>query len=436
MMARLGLRLRLRNAAMWRHGHAHAPMIRPISSSTAPSSKRNPTVIIITGISTALAFACVGGFAFSTFRRETSLSLLGGSSSSADQLLAPTSHLFPRVEYYNSLDNEQTDVDKLPMEEAQLTAAPSVPPVITRKHPVLLKVPLRTTTRLSQVTNQYKYEEWTFNGTAPGPFIRARVGDVVELSLTNNDTTGNPHNIDSHAFAGPGGGSALTTAEENETKTGRFKLLCPGLYIYHCAAAPVPVHIANGMHGLMYVQPEEQDLPPVDREYYVMQSEIYHEAPDLDDDGRPLDVVDFSYPRGLREDPNAIVFNGRESALTRDAPLKAKVGETVRIFFGNAGPNLTSAFHVIGTHFLNCYRDGDVTSPPARFVGTTSVPPGGTTIVDMKMVVPGSYTIVDHAIFRLDKGAVGFINVSGPQRPDVYVGNLPPQPCVGCKLHA
>lgn len=322
------------------------------------------------------------------------------------------------------------------MEVAQLTTAPHVPPVITRKHPVLLRVPLQTITSLTQVTNQYKYEEWTFNGTTPGPFIRARVGDVVELSLTNCDITGNPHNIDSHAFTGPGGGAALTTAEENETKTGRFKLLCPGLYIYHCAAAPVPVHIANGMFGLMYVQPADEDLPPVDREYYVMQSEIYHEPPELDDDGRPLNVVEFSYPRGLREEPNAIVFNGRESALTRDAPLKATVGETIRIFFGNAGPNLTSSFHVIGSHFLNCYRDGDVVSPPARFVGTTSVPPGGTSIVDLKMVVPGSYTIVDHAIFRLDKGAVGFINVSGPQRPDIYVGNLPPQPCVGCKLHA
>jgi copper-containing nitrite reductase len=346
-----------------------------------------------------------------------------------------TEHLPPKVEFFKSLDTEQIDAETLPVEEAKLTAAPYVPPPITRKHPVLLKVPLETITAIAQVTNQYKYEEWTFNGTTPGPFIRARVGDVVELSLTNCDSTGNPHNIDSHAFTGPGGGAALTTAEENETKTGRFRLLCPGLYIYHCAAAPVPVHIANGMFGLMYVQPEE-DLPRVDREYCVVQSEIYHEPPEMGDDGRPVSIVEFSYPNGLREEPNSIVFNGREAALTRDAPLKAKVGETIRIFFGNAGPNLTSAFHVIGTHFLNCYRDGDVVSPPARFVGTTSVPPGGTSIVDLKMVVPGSYTIVDHAIFRLDKGAVGFINVSGPQRPDVYVGNLPPQPCIGCKLHA
>lgn len=339
------------------------------------------------------------------------------------------------IGFYAALDREYLDADSLPVEEAVLTAAPAVPPPIARDYPVLLKVPLETVTSLKQVTNMYKYEEWTFNGTTPGPFIRARVGDVVELALTNHDETGNPHNIDSHAFTGPGGGAAITTAEENETRTGRFKLLCPGLYIYHCAAAPVPVHIANGMFGLMYVEPAE-GLPPVDREYYVMQSEIYHEPPEVDDDGRPSSTVEFSYPNGLREEPNSIVFNGSESALTRDSPLKAVVGETVRIFFGNAGPNLTSAFHIIGSHFLNVYRDGDVINPPGRNVGTVSVPPGGATIVDLKMAVPGSYTIVDHAIFRLDKGAVGFLNVSGPARPDIYVGSQAPEPCIGCKLHA
>lgn len=340
------------------------------------------------------------------------------------------------VGFYAALDDENIDANKLVVEEAVLTSAPEVPPPIKRDYPVLLKIPLETITSLKQVTNMYKYEEWTFNGTTPGPFIRARVGDVVELALTNRDETGNPHNIDSHAFTGPGGGAAITTAEENETKAGRFKLLCPGLYVYHCAAAPVPVHIANGMFGLMYVEPEE-GLPPVDREFYVMQSEIYHEPPEIDDDtGRPSSVVEFSYPNGLREEPNAIVFNGSESALTRDHPLKANVGETVRIFFGNAGPNLTSAFHVIGSHFLNVYRDGDVVSPPGRNVGTISVPPGGASIVDLKMVVPGTYTLVDHAIFRLDKGAVGFLNVSGGQRADIYDGSQPPAPCIGCKLHA
>lgn len=327
------------------------------------------------------------------------------------------------------------DANKLPREEAVLTTAPNVPPPITRDHPVLLQVPLVTSTKVERLNSQHKYEKWNFNGSVPGPFIRARVGDVVELSLTNRDETGNPHNIDCHAFLGPGGGSALTTAEEGQTKTARFRLQYPGLYLYHCAAAPVPVHIANGMYGLMYVQPAEGNLPKVDREYYVMQSEFYHEPPEVEEDGRPSEVVEFSYPNALREEPNLVVFNGHENALKTDKPLKAKVGESVRIFFGNAGPNLTSSFHVIGSVFKNVYRDGDVLSPPSQWVQTLSVPAGGSTIVDMEMFVPGTYTLVDHAIFRLEKGAVGYLNVSGAPRPDLYGSSEPPEPCVGCKLH-
>ncbi|RFN47060.1 copper-containing nitrite reductase [Fusarium flagelliforme] len=338
------------------------------------------------------------------------------------------------VEFDSAGDGFQ-DISSRPKEVAVLTSAPNVPPSITRKHPVLLQVELATETKLAQLTSQYKYEQWTFNGTVPGPFIRARVGDVVELTLTNKDPTGNPHNIDCHAFTGPGGGAAVTTVEENESKTARFKLLYPGLYFYHCAAAPVPVHIANGMYGLMYVQPEE-DLPSVDKEYYVMQSEFYHEPPEIDDDGRRSDTVEFSYPNGLREEPNVIVFNGSESALTRDKPLKANVGDSVRIFFGNAGPNLTSAFHVIGSHFKKVYRDGDVISPPGRAIQTITVPPGSASIVDLKMLVPGTYSLIDHAMFRLDKGAVGFLNVSGKPEPNVYESEQPPKPCVGRKLHA
>lgn len=341
----------------------------------------------------------------------------------------------PLGSYEISEEEEPLAISKLPKEEAILTSAPNVPPPITRDHPVLLQVPLTTSTKLSQLTSAYKYEKWTFDGMVPGPFIRARVGDVVELTLTNKDETGNPHNIDCHAFTGPGGGSALTTAEENETKTGKFKLLYPGLYLYHCAAAPVPVHIANGMYGLMYVQPMERDLPPVDKEYYVMQSEFYHEPPEVLENGRRSTAVEFSYPNMLREEPDAVVFNGSESALTRDHPLKAQTNETVRIFFGNAGPNLTSSFHVIGSHLKNVYRDGGVVDPPASLLQTVSVPPGSSTIVDLKMLVPGTYTLVDHAISRLDKGAVGYLNVSGKARPDIYESAEPPAPCVGCKLH-
>ncbi len=339
------------------------------------------------------------------------------------------------ADVYAKLEHESLELARLPVEEAVLTSAPNVPPSITRDYPVVLKVDLTTTIKKAQLTGAYKYEQWTFNDQVPGPFIRARVGDIMEVTFTNKDESGMPHNIDCHAVLGPGGGSAVTTTEENQTKTARFKLLCPGLFVYHCAAAPVPVHIANGMFGLMYVQPAEHDLPAVDKEYYVMQSEWYHEPPEVDDNGRKSNQVEFSYPNALREEPEAVVFNGRESALTRDKPLKANVNDTVRIFFGNAGPNLTSAFHVIGGNFRRAYRDGDVVSPPAQFVSTLSVPPGGATIVDMHMLVPGTMTLVDHAIFRLDKGGVGYLNVAGKPRPDIYQSVQPPAPCVGCKLH-
>ncbi|OGM39564.1 flavohemoprotein [Aspergillus bombycis] len=260
----------------------------------------------------------------------------------------------------------------------------------------LYHVDLTTVSKLEQLTNQYKYEKWTFNNSVPGPFIRARVGDVVNLRITNHDESGMPHNIDCHAFVGPGGGSALTTVNEGETKTARFKLQNPGLFIYHCAVGPVGVHIANGMYGLMYVQPEH-DLPAVDKEYYVMQSEFYHEPPEADDDGQISSTVEFSWPHALREAADVVVFNGSEEALT-EKPLKATLDETVRIFFGNGGPNLTSSFHVIGTCFKNVYRDSDVLSPPAQCVQTVTVPPGGSTIVDMKMVVPGTHKLTPQQI--------------------------------------
>ncbi|KAG7423098.1 Copper-containing nitrite reductase [Fusarium oxysporum f. sp. raphani] len=325
---------------------------------------------------------------------------------------------------FESAGDEITEISSLPREVAVLTSAPNVPPPITRKHPVLLQVALATETKLAQLTSQYKYEQWTFNGTVPGPFIRARVGDVVELTLTNKDPAGNPHNIDCHAFTGPGGGAAVTTVEENESKTARFKLLYPGLYFYHCAAAPVPVHIANGMYGLMYVQPEE-DLPPVDKEYYVMQSEFYHEPPEIDDDGRRSDTVEFSYPNGLREEPNIITFNGSESALTRDKPLKANVGDSVRIFFGNAGPNLTSAFHVIGSHFKKVYRDGDVISPPGRAIQTITVPPGSASIVDLKIFgLPFQQACCKHLETNFKRSRVYIIASASLSKNTSYVDQL------------
>ncbi len=299
--------------------------------------------------------------------------------------------------------------------KAKLTFAPKVPPPIHRDHPVILQVHL-TTSRVTLPVgdHDYAYTYWTFNGHTPGPFIRARVGDVLELTLTNADATGMPHDIDLHAVTGPGGGSAATIVVPGHPKTVRFRLLYPGLFVYHCAVPPVATHIANGMYGLILVEPKG-GLPHVDHEFYVMQSELYAGDP------KPgSKVLPFDHAAGLAERPRYVVFDGKVGALTGAGALHAKTGETVRIFFGDIGPNLISSFHVIGEHFDHVYREGDLVSPPAHDLQTTLVPAGGATVVDFGLTVPGTYKLVDHAIFRVEQGALGQLVVKGDPRPDIY----------------
>ena len=263
------------------------------------------------------------------------------------------------------------------------------------------------------------YDAWTFGGAVPGPFIRARVGDTLELRITNSDALGMPHNLDVHAVTGPGGGGAVTMVAPGQEHMAWFKLLYPGLFVYHCGAAPVMDHIANGMYGLLLVEPEG-GLPAVDREYYVMQSEFYTTPPD------PTTMLaTYSHDAGRREDPSYIVFNGSALSLLGDGALVAHAGETVRIFFGNAGPNKVASFHIVGSVMERVYRESDLVSPPARDVQTTLVPPGGAAVVDLSLPVPGTYTLLDHAIFRTEKGATGLLKVNGLFRPDIFAGDQP-----------
>lgn len=319
----------------------------------------------------------------------------------------------------------------LPRKEAKLTFAPEVPPPVARKKPVILVVRLDSSVEALPINNEFKYSFWTFNGRVPGPFIRARVGDILEVHHTSSDKSGMPHNIDFHAVTGPGGGAPVTTVVAGEEeKIAYFKLLHPGLFIYHCAAPPVMDHIANGMYGLILIEPEK-GLPKVNREFYVLQSEFYTKEPAQE--GQEL--LEYSHEKGLEEHPRFVVFNGRAGSLMGEGALKAKTGEKVRIYFGNAGPNLISSFHLIGEIFDRVYREGDLLSPPAKSVQTTLVPAGGATVVEFGVEVPGDFTLVDHAIFRIEKGNVGFLHVEGKPRHDIYTYQGDPEPCPGCLVH-
>ncbi len=301
----------------------------------------------------------------------------------------------------------------MPRETAPLTFAPEVPPPLTRTEPAIVEVHLDASTVLGHLDNWRRYSFWTFNGQVPAPFIRARVGDTLELHLTNHDTNGMPHNIDFHAVTGPGGGAEITTIAPGQQAVASFKLLDQGLYMYHCAVPPMLDHIANGMYGLIFVEPAG-GLPKADREFYVMQSEFYTEPP-----AQGTNVLTYSHVAAVRAQPQFVVFNGNQLSLYGTNALQTKAGEKVRIFFGNAGPNLVSSFHVIGVT-MTVYHDGVFSDAPQHLVQTTLVPSGGASVVEFTPVVPGAYTMVDHSMGRVELGASGTLKVTGAPRPEIY----------------
>ena len=304
------------------------------------------------------------------------------------------------------------------IEEAVLTTAPEVPPAIDRDYATTVVAELETIEKEIELASGVTYKAWTFGGTVPGPMIRVREGDQVELAVTNPASSMMPHNIDLHAVTGTGGGAEVSLVGPGESTTFRFRALKPGLYVYHCATQPVGMHIANGMYGLILVEPKE-GLRPVDREYYVMQSEFYTEGRFKEPGLQP-----FAMEKAIRENAEYVVFNGAAGALLGDGMMTAEAGETVRLFFGNGGPNLTSSFHVIGEIFDNVYGEAG-SAVTQNNVQTTTVPAGGATTVEFRVDVPGTYTLVDHAIFRaMHKGAVGALEVSGEQNPEIFAGRV------------
>jgi nitrite reductase (NO-forming) len=291
--------------------------------------------------------------------------------------------------------------------------APQIAPPVERSEPTTVKVDLETRKVTALVADGVAYDYWTFNGTVPGPMIRVRQGDTVELTLHNSPDAGLTHSIDLHAVLGPGGGAKYMQVPPGESATFRFQAAHPGVYIYHCATPMVSMHIASGMYGMIVVQPP-QGLPPVDHEYYVMQGDMY-----LQGERGAQGLRQFDMTKLLAEHPDYVVFNGRVGGVTGDNALTSKVGDTVRIFFGVGGPNLSSSFHVIGQIFDRVYPEAALANPMTD-VQTTTVPAGGAVMVEFTTQVPGTYTLVDHSIERMEKGAAGQLIVEGPDNPELF----------------
>ena len=298
---------------------------------------------------------------------------------------------------------------------AVLTHAPEVPPPTGRSEPAEVIVELEIVEKVMPISTGVDYTFWTFGGEVPGKFIRVRQGDTVEFHLQNRPENKMPHNIDLHAVTGPGGGAASSFTAPGHESQFTFKALNQGLFVYHCATAPVGMHIANGMYGMILVEPPE-GLPPVDREYYVMQGDFYTVGKYREKGLQPFDMQ-----KAIEENATYVVFNGAEGSLTGDDALAAEVGETVRLYVGNGGPNLVSSFHVIGEIFDKAFQEAGTNFQ--ENVQTTLIPAGGAAIVEFRVEAPGTYILVDHSIFRaFNKGALGMLKVAGEAVPEIYSG--------------
>jgi len=315
-----------------------------------------------------------------------------------------------------TVENVSVSAGPADADAVDITRDPTdIPAPISDRGPESVRVDLETVELAGQLADGTTYTYWTFNGKVPGPMIRVRVGDTVELHLKNSATSIMSHSIDLHAVTGPGGGAVATQTQPGGETMFTFQALNPGLFVYHCATPMVPQHISNGMYGMILVEPEG-GLPPVDREFYVMQGELYT-AQAFGTTGALTEDTN----KLLDESPEYFVFNGASLALAGDNhALRANVGETVRIFFGVGGPNFTSSFHVIGEIFDRVYNQASLTTAPMTDVQTTLVPPGGATMVEFKLEVPGRYILVDHALSRLQRGLAGYLYAEGDQNPDVF----------------
>ncbi|MCC7500697.1 nitrite reductase, copper-containing [Candidatus Nomurabacteria bacterium] len=290
-----------------------------------------------------------------------------------------------------------------------------VPAPITRDTSETVKISLTAQEVIAEVAEGIYFNYWTYNKQTPGPMLRVREGDTVEMTLTNHPSSLHSHNIDLHAVTGPGGGATVSRVEPGETKTFTWKALQPGLYIYHCATPNVSTHNSHGQYGLILVEPEG-GLPPVDKEFYIVQGELYTKGA-IGKKGLTI----FDGNALLDGLPNYVTFNGRIET-DGEPRMTVQTGDKVRIFVGNGGVNLISSFHPIGEIFDTVYAEGGIGAEPLKNIQTTAVLPGGASIVEFTAEVPGDIVLVDHALARMNKGAWAIIRVEGEERPDIFSG--------------
>lgn len=305
--------------------------------------------------------------------------------------------------------------------EANLTSSfisrspTDLPAPITREYSATINVYLRTVEVTAEVEPGVSYTYWTYNGTVPGPFLRIRMNDTVIVHLFNDPTSQMNHSVDFHAVTGPGGGAAVTQTAPGHWSNFSFLAMVPGLFVYHCGTPNIPTHIANGMFGMILVDPP-QNLPPVDHEFYLMESELYTTWP-IHTPGNQT----FNGTALVLGEPTYVVFGGRYDAYTGAHQLNVSVNDTVRIFFGEAGPDFFSAFHMIGSMFDRSYMYGDLTDPPMANLQTVPVPPGSTAMMEFMAMYPGNYPLVDHQIANaIDKGAFAILNVTGWKNTSIF----------------
>ncbi len=275
----------------------------------------------------------------------------------------------------------------------------------------IVRISLTAQEVISEISPGIYFNYWTYNKQVPGPMLRVREGDMVEVALTNDSSSLHDHNIDLHAVTGPGGGATVTHVAPGETKTFRWKALAPGLYVYHCAMPNVSTHNSHGQYGMILVDPKE-GFTEVDKEFYVMQGELYT----MGQIGKK-GLVPFDSNALLDGLPNYITFNGRIETIPR---MRAEVGDKIRMYVGNGGVNLISSFHVIGEIFDTVYPNASIGGALEHNTQATAVLPGGASIVEFTVDVPGKYLLVDHALARMNKGAWAVLEVSGNENKDIF----------------